>query len=349
MMWKRGVVLVGCAAWLLASVAGAQDAWWDEAWPYRVPVTVSGSGVVLAQIDFTATFSALGLNGALLDLRSIRVVPYSGGVPGSPVAHDETLSTVLDDADSPQIGWSGSGVYWTINDGVLAADGVRFSEGTGSVKAVVQNEAGGYGYPGVELHIASGEALNDWRNYEVLIYDVWPEVNTSALDQAPDLYWYKLYNTSGCPSGNITQGGPAVALDRWTRVSVSLDPFHTCTTPDFNNIQRMEFHTRDNETVQGNSGLWDDGDELTLWFDDLRLVDQDGGGEIRWEADGSTSSYYVYFDVLDHEGHPAPQTVALGAATLTGSVGSPEAGGYLHLVEGASTGALSVWAAPVVE
>jgi hypothetical protein len=65
-MLKRGVVLVGCALWLLAPAVGAQDEWWDEAWPYRVPVTVSGSGTVQAGIDFTSTFSALGLNGALL-------------------------------------------------------------------------------------------------------------------------------------------------------------------------------------------------------------------------------------------------------------------------------------------
>ncbi len=349
MMWKRGVVLATSAAWLLASAAAAQDAWWDPAWPYRVPVTVAGSGVAEVSIDFTAEFAALGSNGALLDVRSIRVVPYVGGVPGSPVSHTETLSTVLTNADSPQIGWSGSGVYWTINDGVLAADGVRFSEGTGSLKAVVQNLPGGYGYPGVELHIAAGDALTDWRSYELLIYDVWPEVNASALDQAPDLYWFKLYNTSGCATSNITQGGPALALDRWNRVSVSLDPFHTCTTPDFDDIQRMEFHTRDNETVNGNSGLWDDGDELTLWFDDLRLVDQDGSGVIRWAADGSTASYYVYFDTLDHEGHPPPSLVSLGSASIMGSAGAPEAGGYLHRIEGASTGALSVWAAPVVE
>ena len=43
----------------------------------------------------------------------------------------------------------------------------------------------------------------------------------------------------------------------------------------------MEFHTRDNETVNDNSGLWDDGDQLTLWFDNLRLVDQDGVGVVK--------------------------------------------------------------------
>ena len=352
MQCNRNAVLGWCAVWLLVSVpaaGGSADEWWDEAWPYRVPVTVSGSGVAEVSIDFTAAFAALGSNGALLDLRSIRVVPYVGSSPQSPIPHDETLSTVLTDADSPQIGWHSTGVYWDVNDGTAVADGTRFSEGTGSLKATVNNLPGGYGYPGVELQIASGDPLTDWGGYEVLLYDVWPQVNASALDQAPDLYSFKLYDTTGCGASSITQGGPPLALDRWNRVSVSLDPFHTCTTPDFDNITRMEFHTRDNDTVDGNSGLWDDGDQLTLWFDDLRLVDQDGTGTIRWTADGSTSSYFIYFDVLDHEGHPPPQLADLGAASLTGAAGPPEAGGYLHLVTGASTGGLAVWTAPVVE
>jgi hypothetical protein len=263
--WNRKTVFAWCAAWLLVSVpaaAGSGDEWWDEAWPYRVPVTVSGSGVAQVSIDFTAAFAALGLNGGLLDLRSIRVVPYVGGSPQSPVPHDETLSTVLTNADSPQIDWHASGVYWTVNDGAAVADSTRFSEGTGSLKATVNNLPGGYGYPGAELHIAGGDPLTDWRGYEVLLYDVWPQVNASALDQAPDLYFFKLYNTTGCSSSDITQGGPPLALDHWNRVSVPLDPFHTCTTPDFDDITRMEFHTRDNDTVSGNSGLWDDGDQL---------------------------------------------------------------------------------------
>jgi hypothetical protein len=172
----------------LLTQADAADVWWDDAWPYRIPVTVSGSGVTQVSIDFTAAFDALGLNSALLDVRSLRVVPYDGVTPGAPLAHDETYSTMLDDADSPQIDWAASGAYWTVNDGSLQADGVRFSQGSGSLKATVENWLDGYGYPGVELHIADDDPLTDWRNYEVFVYDVWPEVNASALDQAPDLH-----------------------------------------------------------------------------------------------------------------------------------------------------------------
>jgi hypothetical protein len=334
------------------AVDSAADAWWDVAWPYRIPVTVAGNGVAEVTIDFTSAFDALGLNGALLDLRSVRVVPHTTTGPGEPVAYDETYSTLLDDAEDPQIGWHSSGVYWTVNDGDAVPDTTRASQGSGSVKAIVENRPDGYGYPGVELHIASGDALMDWRPYETFIYDVWPEVNASARDQAPDLYYFKLYDTNGCAQSSITQGGPPLALDQWNAASVSLKPFDTCATPDFDTITRMEFHTRDNETVNGNGGLWDDGDRLTLWFDNLRLVDQDGDGVIRWRAASDVLTYYIYFDVLTHEGHPLPaldRTLSDIEAEVTGIAGAPEAGGYYHQINGAMTGSLQVWTAPSVE
>jgi hypothetical protein len=327
------------------------DAWWDRGWPYRVLVTVGGQGVVEAQIDYSQVFNALGLNHALLDLRSIRVLPYTGGVPGTPLPYAESYSRMLEDAENPQIGWHSSGVYWSINDGEAEADTSRYSQGSGSLKAMVENWPGGYSYPGVELRIAINDARSDWSAYEVFLYDVWPQVNASALDQAPDLYWFKLYNA--CSGNPVTQGGPPLALDQWNYASVSLSPLDSCWPSDgldLSEITRMEFHTRDNDTVNGNSGLWDDGDELTLWFDNLRLVDQDQGA-IRWETLQGVNHYYVYFDVLRHEGHPLPDLLeSLGAATLKGNVGKPEAGGYYHQVSGiAGSADMDIWAAPSVE
>ena len=330
--------------------AEAADVWWDEAWPYRIPVTVGGAGVAEVNINFTEALNTLGLNHALLDVRAVRVVAYNGNAPGATVPYIETYSTLLDDADAPQIGWSSSGVYWDVNDGSAEADATRFSQGLGSVKTTVENWVDGYGYPGVELRIASGDAKTDWSAYESFIYDVWPEVNASARDQAPDLYWYKLYGA--CDGGSVTQGGPPLALDQWNAVSVSLNPLDRCGDADgrdLSNITRMEFHTRDNDTVNGNGGLWDAGDVLTLWFDNLRLVNQDSG-LIRWSADGSTTQYYIYFDTLTHEGHPQP-TLATGlvATTHSGIASAPETGGYYHQITGASTGDLTVWAAPSIE
>jgi hypothetical protein len=76
----------------------ASDAWWDTGWPYRIRVDVAGSGVVSAAINFTTQFNALGLNHALLDLRSVRVVPYAGGTPGAPIPYAESYSAMLNDS-----------------------------------------------------------------------------------------------------------------------------------------------------------------------------------------------------------------------------------------------------------
>ena len=332
------------------ALASPSDAWWDAGWPYRLPVTASGSGIVGASVNFSTILDNSGLNHALLDIRSMRVVPYQGGLPGEPIPYAETYSVMLEDAEAPQIGWSDSGVYWTVNDGSAQADTTRHSQGSHSLKAVVENLPGGYGYPGVELHIADGDPLTNWGAYDVFVYDVWPEVNASALDQAPDLYWFKLYEA--CQGSSVTLGGPPLVLGRWNAASVSLNPLDSCWTPDLTlgNIQRMEFHTRDNDTVNGNSGLWDDGDILTMWFDNLRLVDQDEG-QVRWQSAAGVTQYYLYFDILTHEGHDLPETnPGLGQATLIGTVGNAEAGGYYHQVSGASgMGSLQAWTAPTVE
>jgi len=326
--------------------ADASDAWWDNGWPYRIRVDVSGSGVVSTTINFTTQLNELGLNHALLDLRSVRVVPYTGGVPGTPVPYAESYSTLLNGGEAT--------TGWNINtyqpaDGFVAVDAARYTQGAASLHAVVTNTVGGYGYPGVEFHPFT---ITDWNAYETLLYDLWPQVNASALDQAPDLYWFKLYDA--CNGGDVTQGGPPLALDRWNYVSVSLNPLDKCWPADglnLSNITRMEFHTRDNidGDTDGPNGWWNDGDALSLWFDNMRLVDQDKGA-IRWQTSPGIIKYYIYFDVLTHEGHPQPTLdQGLGAATLTGSVSSPEAGGYYHQITGATAGSLQVWAAPSVE
>ncbi len=329
----------------------AEDAWWDEGWPYRVQVNANGSGIVGVFLNFTEMFDQMGLNHALLDIRSLRVVPYSNGQPGEPISYAETYCIMLEDADDPQIGWHSSGVYWVVNDGSAQSDESRYSQGNGSLMATIENRPDGYGYPGLEFRIDSDDARKDWRQYETMIYDVWPEVNDSALDQAPDLYWFKLYNA--CSGNAVTQGGPPLALNRWNFVTVSINPLDQCRPENglnLSNITRMEFHTRDNETVNGNSGLWDDGDELKLWIDNIRLVDQDEGS-IRWESMENITTYYIYFDVILHEGHPQSiKNDDLGVATITGSVSDAEAGGYYHQISGLNTTqGLDIWTAPTQE
>ena len=89
------LALVGVMPVPTPALADPADAWWDTAWPYRLQVNVSGNGVASASINFTTQFNTLGQNHAPLDLRSVRVVPYTGGVPGAPLPYAETYSTLL--------------------------------------------------------------------------------------------------------------------------------------------------------------------------------------------------------------------------------------------------------------
>lgn len=90
-------------SWPASMRASAADAWWNSAWPYRLPVTVSGSGIAQASINFTQALNDVGINHALLDLRSIRIVPYTGAAPGAPIPYAETYSAMLEDAETG--GW----------------------------------------------------------------------------------------------------------------------------------------------------------------------------------------------------------------------------------------------------
>jgi hypothetical protein len=338
------LTLVGLRPAPMPVRADAADTWWDTGWPYRLRVDATGgTGVASVSLNFTTQFAALGLNHALLDLRSLRVVPYTGGVPGAPLPYAESYSTLLADSES--------NARWSVNDaGLVVLDPARYTRGPNSVHVTVTNTVGGYGYPGTELHLAS---QTNWSNYESLIYDVWPQVNASALDQAPDLYWFKVYNA--CGGSAVTQGGPPLALDRWNYASVSLNPLANCWPANglnLSNITRLEFHTRDDKTgdVNGPSGFWNDGDALSLWFDNVRLVNQDSGA-LRWQTISGVTAYYIYFDTLTHAGHGQPTLDnTLGSATLTGSAGPAEAGGYYAQISGASgLGDLQAWEAPTVE
>jgi len=79
------------------------------------------------------------------------------------------------------------------------------------------------------------------------------------------------------------------------------------------------------------------------------LVDQDGSGQIRWQANQNADKYYIYFDTLNHEGHPLPKFATLGEPFINATAGTPEAGGYFHQITNAEPYGLSVWTAPIEE
>ncbi|MCB2209455.1 DUF4091 domain-containing protein [bacterium] len=327
--------------------AASTTTWWDEAWPYRVSVTTTTSGPVGVNLDFSDFFDQLGLVGALLDLRSIRVVPVVSEAPLDPIPYQETYSTVLADGETLIVDPSSAAPYWESSpQTTLTLDNQRFTEGSSAIHAEIVNDLYLDAQPGLTFHF-NGDPISNWSAYESLIYSVWPEVNASALDQTPDIYQFEIKGLESCYPDHLN--GPALQLNAWNSASVSLRPFGSCTTPDYSALESIRFYL--NTQLYGTPGAdFEDDDEVRLWLDDLRLVDQDGPGEIRWIAEEGIDHYDIYFDTLNHRGHPNPELTTVGAIPPDTTVmGSVESGGYFHQVTGADFTGLTIWNAPPVE
>ena len=288
----------------IAPAAGeTNDPWWDVAWPYRILVEVEGSGTASVNLDFTDLFSELGLPGALLDLRSIRVVPYPNGQPGNPLLYQETYSTPIIDIES-FTKEAGDDPYWEEDESTeLDLDESRSTISTASIHAHITITEISPQEPGFKYHF-NDHPTKDWDGYEVLIYDVWPETNLSAADQTPYLYHFRLEGLQNCPIKYIT--GPSLVLEQWNPASVSLKPFGNCNNPDLSALEYLRFYVRVRRD-HDESGLFEPGDELHLWLDNFRLVDQDGDGEITWDTEPGVSRYYIYFNSLNPETEEPPK------------------------------------------
>jgi hypothetical protein len=241
---------------------------------------------------------------------------------------------------------SGSEPYWFAEEDThLELDTQRFTQGTGAIHSQTvisgaSNDKTGFSY---HFNLPAG---TDWSDYETLLYDVWADVNASAVDQAPDVFHFSLDGMMDCiePETN----GPGLVVGQWNHVSVPLIPYGKCAAPDLSALQSFRFFLKVNRLDE--HGYYDPGDEVDLWLDHFRLVDQDaGGGEIRWQAEEGVDRYYIYFDTLNHEGHPAPDLVELAEPGEIATITAPESGGYFHSVTDAVLGDLVVWAAPPVE
>ena len=172
--------------------AQTQDNWWNEEWPYRVAVQVSEAGQpqsILISLNF---FSDLGLVGAILDLQSIRVIPMISGAPGDPIPYQETYSTLFLDGETLNFDDSTGDPFWDPEYQIeLTLDELKSTEGSYAIKSVL-DVIGIFNYQvGFTYHF-NGAPFSDWSQYESLTYDLWPEVNPSALDQSPDLFHFQL-------------------------------------------------------------------------------------------------------------------------------------------------------------
>ncbi len=326
--------------------AESTDAWWHDDWPYRVQVSTTDSGPLSVNLNFTQLFSELGLQEALLDPDSLRVVPYQGGFPSAPVPFEETYSSLFLDADSLNQDESSPDPYWKAElSWTLSLDNQQYTQGTGSIHAHVQITNISQINTGITYHFNNPAGV-DWSDYELLIYDAKPQVNDSAINQTPDLYFFELGGLHSCPDKVIN--GPALVPNTWNRGLVSLKPYGNCQVPDTSSLEYLRFFVRVNQPYH-HHGYFDLDDELDLWMDNFRLFDQDGPGTIRWESNPAVESYYIYFDTIHHTGHPKPDLTNIPGEALALSPESPESGGYFHNISNASTGVLSIWAAPTAE
>jgi len=325
--------------------AQTADQWWNDHWPYRILVSVNTSGAVGVSLNFTDLFEELGVPGGLLDIRSLRVIAYNGGMAGQSIPYEETYSTLLIDGETLNLDSGGSEPYWDGGDQTtLTLDGDRFVSGSSSVRALIEDKMNLNSQPGFSYFLNNE---NDWSAYETLVYSIWPEVNDTAIDQTPDLFHIELLGVGGCSDKVVN--GPALTMDAWNQATTSLVPFGKCVVPDLTSINGLKIFIKTN-WLGTMPGYFEDGDKVTLWLDDVRLVDQDGPGEIRWVADENVDLYYIYFDTINHEGHPEADNAIIGDhLDGTASVGTVEAGGYFHLISGVEAGNLSIWNAPPVE
>jgi hypothetical protein len=327
--------------------AQTPETWWDEAWPYRVTVQVNEPGPASISLNFTQLFAELGLVDAILDLKSIRVVPTISGEPGSPVLFQETYSTLFFDGETLISDPSSGEPYWHANIHVeQSLDESKATEGTHAIKSTLEVQTiltSLFDF----IYYFNDSPISDWSQYESFTYDLWPEVNQSALDQSPDLFQFELLGLEGCISNMINS--PALALNQWNHITVPLAPFGDCTTPDASTLSGLRFLFQ-LDMFGDEINYYDSGDQITLWMDNFRLVDQDGGGEIRWNAEPGIGTYTIYFDTLNHTGHDTPTLGNFPPAETEAIPGGPaEAGGYFHQISGAETTDLDIWTAPTSE
>lgn len=324
------------------------DAWWNPDWPYRVVVTASEGESVETDINFSQIFELLGLNGALLDVRSIRVIAYQGGKPTESLSYEETYSSKFIDTQTLITDPSPGVPYWFgEEDTTLSLDRATLDDQP-TVHASLEIDAASSIKIGTRYDFNHETGYN-WTGYETMIYDVFPRVNASAVDQTPDLYQFELGGVFAC--SNTEVGGPGLIMKQWNAVSLSLVPYGDCPSPDLTSLDYLRFFVNvyHQGTGSENHGYYEPGDQVDLWLDNFRLVDQDNGS-IRWNTTENADSYYIYFDTLNHEGHPLPELTEIADIEMNdGYIGAPEAGGYFHQISDTTSDNLSIWTAPITE
>ena len=276
--------------------ASTDDAWWDNDWPYRVVLHLDEAGAGKDTLNFSQLFIDFGLkNDALLDLWSLRVVPYINGIPGEPIPFEETFSQLIVDADELIVGTPPDHMDWRIleESTILDINNTLKTQGEGSLHAHIEISEDSQHKIGFYFDFKDS-GLDDWSNNEILIYDVYPSVSEEVITTKPELFSFELAGLQNCPIKYIN--GPVMDMDSWNFVSVSLKPFGVCPSPDLSCIDSMKFF------LERENFNYDEIDiSLDFWLDNFRLFDQDADGQIIWNAEENVDMYYLYFDLLRYE------------------------------------------------
>lgn len=270
----------------------ANDDWWDQHWSYRLPLQFSEPGSVSNTLNFAQILDDRGLFNAIIDIRSFQVVPYIDGLPGKPVAFEETFSQLITDADSLTINTPPDYMYWMFltESTTLEIDNINKTQGEGSVHAHIEITVDSNTDTGFFFDFNDSTSGN-WSGYEVFLYDIYPDVNEENPNDFLNLYSFKLEGLRNCLFIEIE--GPELITENWNGIDLLLQSFGKCQSPDYSSIDKIKFIFE----KMGNSYL-EIGDILDLWVDNFRLFDQDANGQIIWNAEENIDSYYLYFNLL---------------------------------------------------
>ena len=271
--------------------ASTNDLWWDRNWHFRIPLQVSEPGTVENTLNFSQILVDMGLEDALLDLRSLQVIPYIDGIPGEPVPFEETFSQLLTDADELVIDVPPNTMFWQIleESTTIEIDNTQKTQGDGSLHALIEMSETSNTQTGFYFNF-NDSSYCDWSRYEVLLYDFYPDVHEITPFEITTFFTFRLEGLANCPSKNID--GPSLITNSWNGVDLILQPFGMCENPGYSNIDMMKFIF----TRESNNYL-EMGDILDIWVDNFRIFDQDADGQIIWNAEESVD-YYLYFNLL---------------------------------------------------
>lgn len=276
----------------IETYAIANDDWWDQNWSYRLPLQFSEPGSVSDTLNFSQIINDRGLFNAIIDIRSLRVVPHFDGISGEPVPFQETFSQLIIDADSLTIDSPPDDMYWNLleESTTINMDNGLKLQGEGSVHAHIEISVDTNNETGFYFDFNNSPSGN-WSNYEVLLYDIYPDVQEVDPIEIEALYSFRLDGLKNCPIPYID--GPQLTTTSWNGIDLLLQSFGACQSPDYASIDKIKFIFAKNSNI-----YLETGDILDLWVDYFRLFDQDADGQIIWNAEENIDGYYLYFNLL---------------------------------------------------